>query len=170
MRNAMRNPVLVLNTSYEPIHICAARRALVLVVKDAAHIQEDTGQEVYAGIMFPTVIRLKTYRKVPHNVQILNRKNILARDKNTCQYCMEVLPAWDLTLDHVIPKSRRGLATWENLVAACKSCNHRKADRTPEEANMPLARRPRPVTLHTARGIMRAQGETESSWRQYLFY
>lgn len=170
MRNAMHNPVLVLNATFEPIHVCSVRRALVLIVKDAAHIQEHEGREVYAGIMLPTVVRLKMYRKVPHRVQVLTRKNILARDKNTCQYCMQVFVTSELTLDHVMPKSRRGLSTWENLVAACRSCNHRKADRTPEEANMPLARRPRPVTLHTARGILRAQGETEATWRQYLFY
>src|ERR1035441_5809285 len=68
MRSVMHSPVLVLNASYEPLHICAARRALTLVVKDVAHIQEHAGREVHAGIMFPTVIRLKAYRKLPHRV------------------------------------------------------------------------------------------------------
>jgi hypothetical protein len=77
MRSAIHSPVLVLNASYEPLHVCAARRALTLIVKDAAHVQEHAGREVHAGIMFPTVIRLKAYRKVPHRVQVLTRRNIL---------------------------------------------------------------------------------------------
>lgn len=170
MRNAMRSPVLVLNASFEPLHICAARRALVLVIKDAAHIQEDTGREVHSGIMFPSVIRLKTHRHIPYRAQELTRKNILVRDGHQCQYCGETFSAMDLTLDHVIPRSRKGLSVWENLVAACGPCNRRKADRTPEEAGMPLLRRPRPVTLHTARGILRAHGEHEKVWQRYLYY
>jgi 5-methylcytosine-specific restriction endonuclease McrA len=100
----------------------------------------------------------------------LTRKNILLRDNHQCQYCGETFSAVDLTLDHVIPRSRGGGSTWENLVAACSTCNRRKADQTPEEAEMPLLRRPRPVTLHTARGILRAQGEQEKAWRRYLYF
>ena len=170
MRNVMHNPVLVLNASYEPLHICAARRALVLVVKDAAHIQEHAGREVHAGIMFPTVIRLKAYRRVPHRIRVLTRKNILVRDGHQCQYCGKTFSAMELTLDHVVPRSRGGLATWENLVACCVTDNRRKADRTPEEAGMPLLRRPRPVTLHTARGILRAQADTDKVWQKYLYF
>ena len=165
-----KTSVLVLNASYEPISICGARRAVSLVVKEAAHIEHDAGREVYAGIMLPTVIRLKRYRKVPCRVQVLTRKNVLLRDRNTCQYCLEVLPSAELTLDHVLPRSRGGLSTWENLVAACGYCNREKADRTPEEACMPLQRRPRPVTLHTARGILRQHGEHVKDWRQYLYF
>ena len=140
MRSAIHSPVLVLNASYEPLHVCAARRALTLIVKDAAHIQEHAGREVHAGIMFPTVIRLKAYRKVPHRAQVLTRRNILVRDGYQCQYCGSTFSAMELTLDHVIPRSRGGLSTWENLVACCSADNRRKADRTPEEAGMPLLR------------------------------
>lgn len=170
MRNAMHSPVLVLNASYEPLHICAARRALVLIVKDAAIIQDHLGREVHAGIMFPSVIRLKTYRKVPHRVQELTRKNILVRDGHQCQYCGETFSAMVLTLDHVIPRSRGGLSTWENLVACCGDCNRRKANMTPEEANMPILRRPRPASLFTARGIMRAEASTNKVWQRYLYF
>jgi len=162
--------VLVLNASYEPIHICGARRALSLVVKDTAHVEHHTGREVYAGIMLPSVIRLKRYRKVPNRVQVLTRKNVLMRDNNTCQYCGVVFVPSELTLDHVMPRSRGGISTWENLVAACGPCNREKADRTPEEACMPLLRRPRPVTLHTARGILRQHGHSMEAWRPYLFF
>lgn len=170
MRNVLHNPVLVLNASFEPIHIATARRALTLVVKDSAHIQEHTGREVHAGIMFPTVIRLKEYKRVPHRVQVLTRKNLLARDRHTCQYCLKVLAPALLQLEHVMPRSRGGLSTWENLVAACGDCNAKKGSMTPEEAGMTLARRPRPVTLHTARGILRQSAESEVSWQRYLYF
>jgi 5-methylcytosine-specific restriction endonuclease McrA len=166
----MYNPVLVLNASFEPIAICAARRALVLVVKDAAHVQEHAGREVHVGIMLPTVIRLKEYRRVPHRVQVLTRKNVLLRDKHVCQYCHEVFAPAELTLDHVLPRAQGGLSTWENLVAACGPCNRRKGNQTPEQADMPLLRRPRPVTLHTARGILRQNGEAERAWHRYLYF
>jgi 5-methylcytosine-specific restriction endonuclease McrA len=170
MRNVMHSPVLVLNSSYEPLHVCSARRALTLVVKEVALIQHDTGSQVHAGIMFPSVIRLKQYRRVPHRAQRLTRKNILVRDGHQCQYCGEMFSAMVLTLDHVIPRSKGGLSEWSNLVAACSDCNRRKADRTPEEANMPILRRPRPVTLHTARGLLRAEGHTNATWQKYLYF
>lgn len=170
MRSAIHSPVLVLNASYEPLHVCAARRALTLIVKDTAHVQEHAGREAHAGIMFPTVIRLKAYRKVPHRVQLLTRRNIMVRDGYQCQYCGKVFSAMELTLDHVIPRSRGGQSTWENLVACCSADNRRKADRTPEEAGMPLLRRPRPVTLHTARGILRSHADADRVWQKYLFF
>lgn len=170
MRNAKGSAVLVINASFEPIAICHLRRALVLVVKESAIVQEDLGREIHAGIMWPSVIRLKRYKHVPHRVQVLTRRNILVRDGHQCQYCGETFCALDLTLDHVIPRSKGGPSTWENLVAACGVCNRRKADRTPEEADMPLLRRPRPVTLHTARGILRSQGEAEKQWQRYLYF
>lgn len=170
MRNATNSPVLVLNASFEAIAICASRRALALVVKDTALVLEHDGREVRAGIMFPTVIRLKEYKKIPHRVQVLTRKNLLARDNHECQYCGEAFSAWDLTLDHVVPRSKGGPATWENLVACCGPCNRRKGNMSCEEAGMPLLRRPRPVSIHTSRGILRAHGETERTWQRYLFY
>jgi 5-methylcytosine-specific restriction endonuclease McrA len=76
----------------------------------------------------------------------------------------------DLTLDHVMPRSRKGETTWENLVACCHNCNNRKGSRTPEEANMRLARAPRPFSLHTSRHLMRLLGKSDDQWRKYLFY
>jgi 5-methylcytosine-specific restriction endonuclease McrA len=170
MSNGKGNAVLVLNSSFEAISIAPLRRALILLVKDAALIQEHTGREIHAGIMWPSVIRLKRYRHVPHRVQVLTRKNIFVRDGYACQYCGETFSAIELTLDHVLPRSRGGLSTWENLVSCCQRDNRRKADRTPEEAEMPLLRRPRPVTIHTARGILRSQGEAEKPWAKYLYF
>lgn len=170
MRNATNKAVLVLNNSFEPISIAAARRALTLIVKGSAIVQEHTGQEVYRGIMFPSVIRLTRYTYIPVRMQVTTRKNILSRDHYSCQYCDVRLPAGELTLDHVMPESRGGKASWENLVACCSKCNRKKADRTPEEAGMTLRRRPRPSNIHTARHVLRNMGADSDVWKKYLFY
>ena len=118
----------------------------------------------------PSVIRLLEYRRIPHQTRALSRKNILMRDRYTCQYCHKTLPSGEMTLDHVIPRSRAGETTWENLVACCHPCNNRKGSRTPEEAGMKLARPPRPFSLHTSRHLMRLLGKSDEQWRKYLFY
>src|SRR5581483_11724799 len=125
----MQTPLLVLNASYEPINICAARRAIVLVLKGVAMPEEENGHFLHAArlaVRLPSVIRLLEYRRIPHQSRALSRKNILRRDRYTCQYSAEVLPSSELTLDHVIPRSRGGASTWENLVACCHPCNRRK--------------------------------------------
>ena len=129
--HALHQPVLVLNASYEPINVCAARRAIVLVLKGVAMTEEENGHFLHAArvaLRVPSVIRLLEYRRIPHQSRALSRKNILLRDRNTCQYCSVTLPAGELTLDHVIPRSRGGLSTWENLVACCHPCNRRKGN------------------------------------------
>src|SRR5215203_183295 len=122
-------PVLVLNASYEPINVCAARRALVLVLKGVATAEENAPLAIHSArhhLNVPSVIRLLEYRRIPHQTRALSRKNILMRDRNTCQYCGVVLYSGELTLDHVVPRSRGGLSTWENLVACCHPCNRKK--------------------------------------------
>ena len=169
----LQMPVLVLNASYEPINICGARRALVLVLKGIARTEEEHGLMLHAQrsrIAMPSVIRLLEYRRIPYQTRALSRKNILLRDRNTCQYCGDVLPPGDLTLDHVIPRSRGGNSTWENLVACCHTCNRRKGNQFPLEAGMKLMREPRAFNLHTSRHIMRLMGRSDDKWRKYLFY
>lgn len=169
----LHRPVLVLNASYEPINICAARRAIVLVLKGVASAEEHARTEVHSArqnLKLPSVIRLLEYRRIPHQTRALSRKNILMRDRYTCQYCHKSPPAVDLTLDHVIPRSRSGETTWENLVACCHSCNNKKGNRTPDEAGMKLARQPRPFSLHTSRHLMRLLAKSDDQWRKYLFY
>lgn len=169
---ALHAPVLVLNTSYEPINVCAARRAIVLVLKGVAMTEEENGHFLHAArfaLRVPSVIRLLEYRRIPHQTRALSRKNILLRDRNTCQYCGEVLASGELTLDHVIPRSRGGASTWENLVACCHSCNRRKSNQSPAEAGMKLMREPRAFNLHTSRHIMRLMG-SDDRWRKYLFF
>ncbi len=169
----LQKPVLVLNASYEPINICAARRALVLVLKGVASAEELSINAVHSArnsVNLPSVIRLLEYRRIPRQTRALSRKNILMRDRYTCQYCHRSLASGELTLDHVIPRSRAGESAWENLVACCHYCNNRKGNRTPEEAGMKLLRQPRPFSLHTSRHLMRMMGKGEAQWRKYLFY
>jgi 5-methylcytosine-specific restriction endonuclease McrA len=169
----MQTPVLVLNASYEPINICAARRAIVLVLKGLAMPEEENGHFLHAArlaMRVPSVIRLLEYRRIPHQTRALSRKNILLRDRNTCQYCGVVLSSSELTLDHVVPRSRGGLSTWENLVACCHLCNRRKGNHMVGETDMKLLKEPRPFTLHTSRHIMRMIGRSDIKWRKYLFY
>ena len=170
---AMHAPVLVLNASYEPINVCAARRAIVLVLKGVAMTEEVNGHQLHSArlaIRVPSVIRLLEYRRIPHQSRALSRKNILLRDRNICQYCGTVLSSNDLTLDHVLPRSRGGASTWENLVACCHVCNRKKGSRLPVEAGMKLLREPRAFNLHTSRHIMRLMGHSDDKWRKYLFY
>jgi 5-methylcytosine-specific restriction endonuclease McrA len=172
-KDRLHRPVLVLNASYEPINVCAARRALVLVLKGVASAEEHSHGQLRSArreVPVPSVIRLLEYRRMPHQTRALSRKNILMRDRYTCQYCHKTLNSGELTLDHVMPRSRRGETTWENLVACCHPCNNKKGNRTPDEANMPLARTPKPFSLHTSRHLMRLLGNSDDQWRKYLFY
>jgi 5-methylcytosine-specific restriction endonuclease McrA len=169
----MQEPVLVLNATYEPINVTAVRRALVLMLKGVAQAEELQQNEVHSpsrAHRVPSVIRLLAYRHIPQQSRALSRKNILLRDRNTCQFCGSVFPSAELTLDHVVPRSRGGSSCWENLVACCYTCNNTKGDRTPEEAGLQLQRRPRPFTLHTSRQLMRLIGHRDERWRKYLFY
>ncbi len=144
----LQMPVLVLNASYEPINICGARRALVLCSRGLHAPKKNTAPRFMrsaALIAMPSVIRLLEYRRIPHQTRALSRKNILLRDRNQCQYCGRGLPAGELTLDHVVPRSRGGNSTWENLVACCHSCNRRKATACyPRSTIWVLLREPRP--------------------------
>ena len=173
-RTVMHTPVLVLNATYEPINVCAARRAIVLVLKGVAMAEEENGHTLHSArysMRVPSVIRLLEYRRIPHQTRALSRKNILLRDRNTCQYCGEAYPPGELTLDHVVPRSRGGNSTWENLVACCHDCNRKKGNRLLDEIeDMILLREPRPFSLHTSRQIMRMLGRSDDRWRKYLFY
>src|ERR1700689_4061975 len=169
----MQEPVLVLNATFEPINVTAVRRAMVLLLKGVAQAEEINHTEVHSSsraMKVPSVIRLLAYRHIPQQIRALSRKNILLRDRNTCQFCGKIFPASELTLDHVVPRSRGGRSSWENLVACCYQCNNRKGDRTPEEAGIQLVRRPRPFTPPTPRQLMRLIGPRDEKWRKDLFY
>jgi 5-methylcytosine-specific restriction endonuclease McrA len=171
-QRSLQEPVLVLNATYEPINVTAVRRALVLILKGVATTEEVDGSFIHAArfaVRIPSVIRLLEFRRIPYQTRALSRKNLLLRDRYTCQFCGRLLPAHELTLDHVIPRSRGGHTDWDNLVACCHRCNNLKGDRLPEEAGLKLLRPPRPFTLHTSRQIMRMMGRSDERWRKYLF-
>ncbi len=111
----MQEPVLVLNATFEPINVTAVRRAMVLLLKGVAQAEEMNHTEVHATsrtMKVPSVIRLLAYRHIPQQTRALSRKNILLRDRNTCQFCGSVFPAAELTLDHVVPRSQEGASSW----------------------------------------------------------
>jgi 5-methylcytosine-specific restriction endonuclease McrA len=169
----LQSPVLVLNATYEPVNVCAARRAIILILNGAARAEEENGGLVHSArlsMRIPSVIRLLEYRRIPHQARARSRKNILLRDRNTCQYCGQALAAAELTLDHVLPRSQGGKSAWENLVACCHPCNNRKGDRLPEVAGMKLQRTPKPFNLHTSRHLMRLMAHGNGQWKKYLFF
>lgn len=162
--------VLVLNASYEPVSITRAKNALKLLVKGCAVAEEDYGVEVYPGIPLPSVIRLRNYKKIPIRISILTRQNIYARDRFLCQYCGQKFAARDLTLDHVLPESRGGMWSWDNLVACCRADNLRKGDRTPYEAGMELLHIPKRLNIHTSRMLLRLVGlEEDKKWAKFIY-
>ena len=166
----MSNGVLLLNASYEPLQVVSLRRAIVLLLKEKAEIVEADGAELHSGSLVlpkPSVIRLVYYVKIPSRLHLpLTRKMVLARDNYTCQYCGRQFPKSELTIDHVIPKSRGGETTWDNVVVACRRCNQRKGNRTPKEAGMKLLREPyepRYVAI-----VILGEGSRQSTWEKYL--
>jgi 5-methylcytosine-specific restriction endonuclease McrA len=118
-------------------------------------------------IAVPRIIRLLGYDRLPEQGVKLNRRNLFARDRNRCQYCGKIYPTCDLSLDHVVPRSRGGGDTWENLVCACIRCNARKGGRTPDEAHMKLTRRPEKPRRNPMIA-MRLGHEKYQSWRAFL--
>lgn len=139
----MNNAVLVLNQNYEPLNVCNVRRALVLVIGGRAEILEARAHHLAsASAVFPapSVIRLMYMIRRPRPRVKLTRREIFIRDGFTCQYCER--QASDLTIDHVIPRSRGGQHVWDNVVSACKTCNHRKGGKSIAEARMSLRTQP----------------------------
>ena len=159
--------VLVLNASYEPLNITSWRRAVVLVIKGKAEQVEHREQLVYPDFPMPTVIRLRHYVRIPYKEIPLTRRNLLHRDNHTCQYCNYAGDG--LTLDHVIPRSRGGGDSWENIVSACVRCNVKKGSRTPREADMPLTNPPRKPHSSLYFEISRhVKGGVHQEWRRYV--
>ncbi len=163
--------ILVLNRFYMAVHIVNVRRAMALLYRDLAEVihceegqyanydfeswreiselkaefkepHDDWVRAVNFEIQVPRVIRLLRFDRVPNHSVRFNRRNLFARDGNACQYCAKRFPTSELSLDHVIPRSRGGETTWENIVCACIACNVRKGGRTPKEAGMKLIRKP----------------------------
>lgn len=141
----MSKQVLVLNASFEPLSLVSIRRAVVLLMREKAELVEATQQIVRSAsriMPVPLVIRLVKYVRLPHRRVPATRSAVMLRDGHTCQYCGVVPGRNQLTVDHVLPRSRGGSHDWTNLVTACKHCNQKKGSHLPEEAQMDLRRRP----------------------------
>lgn len=160
--------VLVLNATYEPINVCTVRRAVVLLLKEKAEVIEHADSTLHSATQSmtrPMVIRLVTYVRVPRDThrRKITRRAVFARDNWTCQYCGS---RGNLTVDHVIPRSKGGGSTWDNIVASCAPCNRRKGNALPRQAGMELAHPPRTpspnVFIHVASPTI------PTAWLQYL--
>ncbi|MFC1758488.1 HNH endonuclease [Planctomycetota bacterium] len=193
---ALNASVLVLNRCYMAVHIVNVRRAFGLLYRELAEIldieegqyanydfatwieiselraeerneQDDWISSVNFVIQVPRVIRLNRFDRAPRHTLRFNRRNLFARDNNSCQYCGKNLPSSQLSMDHVLPRSRGGETSWENIVCCCVTCNSRKGGRTPKEAKMRLLkqpRRPRQSPLLTAK----LSNPKYATWRAFL--
>jgi len=161
--------VLVLNASYEPLNITTWRRAMVMLIKGKAEgLEHDASRPIRPDLLLPTVIRLRQFVRVPYRPLPLTRRNVFQRDGHVCQYCGAGPDS--LSIDHVMPRSRGGSDSWDNVTTACLPCNVRKGNRTPEEAAMPLIRSPRrpPSGLSFEAG-RRIHAGQHQEWAKYVF-
>jgi 5-methylcytosine-specific restriction endonuclease McrA len=164
----MGGRVLVLNATFEPINVCTVRRAVVLLLKDKAELVERGRRELHSEsstLARPVVIRLVTYVNVPRDAhrRKITRRAVFARDSWTCQYCGS---RSNLTVDHIVPRSKGGTSTWENIVASCAPCNRRKGNVSPVQAGMHLLKQPRTPSPHVF--IQVASPTIPDAWVQYL--
>ncbi len=187
--------VLVLNRLYMAIRVISAKRAFSMLCRDLAEvINVEAGQyvpydfdswielsgyreqftpdydwvrTVRMHVAVPKIIRLFRYDRLPKQTVKLNRRNVYARDRNTCQYCGQRYPTSELSLDHVVPRSQGGMSTWANLVCSCVGCNSKKGGRTPAQARMTLIRRPeRPRRNPTI--SLRVGQDKYACWQAFL--
>jgi 5-methylcytosine-specific restriction endonuclease McrA len=194
--HALDASVLVLNRFYSPVHVISARRAFCLLFKGLAEVvtldegrylsfdfqgwreasetralargpDDDFVRAVHFSVQVPRVVRLLAYDRFPRHRVKFNRRNIFARDGHRCQYCGLRFATSELSLDHVLPRSRGGGADWLNIVSACRKCNLRKGGRTPREAGMRLLREPeQPRTSPSLR--LKLSQRRYRSWRSFL--
>jgi 5-methylcytosine-specific restriction endonuclease McrA len=188
MTDVLSLPVLVLNRNLSPVQVTTVKRAIVLLYGGVALALDEVGDsydfEIWRGLPLrddddgiaivggalraPRVVHLLRYDRTPRVTVRLTRRNLMFRDAHQCQYCGRRPPLRDLNIDHVLPRSRGGDDTWENLVTACRPCNLKKGWKTPDEANMRLARRPfRPKWTMTAQ-ILLGSGWKFKEWDQFL--
>lgn len=163
----MASKVLVLNQDYQAVTVCSAERAFVLVFMNKAEMINERAAKALRSVSrefrYPSIIRLNRFVNLPFKRVALSRVNIYKRDGQACVYCGH---KDNLTLDHVLPRSRGGRDSWDNLVTACQRCNTEKGDRTPEEAEMVMRHKPfRPSFIMYLRDF---HGKVLEEWRPYL--
>lgn len=162
--------VLLLNSNYEPLNVCNMRRAISLVLlgkADIVHESEHPLSTVAGDVTPPSVLKMRYQVKRPMPQLRLSRHSILARDGYTCQYCGA--RGRELTIDHVVPRWCGGPHTWDNLVACCRRCNLKKGDKTPQQAHMKLARKPRRPSFVPYLSLpVYLKARVNDDWRLYL--
>lgn len=167
--------VLLLNASYEPLGVVSLPRALRMVWQRSAEVLENDGDRTLRTVRFtfqcPSVVRLYDYVNVRKRRRASGgmRTKILIRDRYRCQYCAKKGTASDLTLDHIMPRSRGGQSNPENLCASCHECNQRKGDRTPDEARMPLLSNPSAMWHDLDLTALHHAAASRPEWRKYLY-
>lgn len=188
-RDPLELPVLLVNRYFQPVQIASARRAFVLLFGGAALAVDehgelfdfpswrkklvrplvDDGLPIVDGVLkVPRVLHLRRYERMRRPVIRLSRKNLMLRDEHQCQYCARRLPTRELNIDHVLPRSRGGSDSWENLVTACRACNLRKGRRTPDEAAMRLLRTPSAPRWSMSAQILLGHPRPFPEWAAFL--
>lgn len=166
--------VLLLNATYEPLQVVTWQKAMVLWIQEKVDILESHDRKIRSvkeHYSVPAVLRLRYYIQPKRFRRVrLSRENIFLRDEYTCQYCNKEFAYKDLTLDHVMPVSRGGPKSWKNLVAACHKCNHKKGNRTPREAGMPLLSKPVPLKWTPQFDVKARIKTSEELWSPYLSF
>ena len=172
---ALDGRVLLLNQTYEPLGTVSVARAVIMVFKNTVSVEEFDGDRVLrsarAEFPVPSVIRRRIYINIRRRREAssMKRFRIYMRDKFRCQYCGDKKPAGELTLDHILPRSRGGDNSPVNVVTACVACNNRKGDRTPAEARMPLLTSQSALRVKLERVVLCHYAEARVEWRKYLF-
>ncbi|MCC5920876.1 MAG: HNH endonuclease [Cyclobacteriaceae bacterium] len=162
-----KNNVLVLNLDYSPISVCSVERAFLLIflgkAEPLANYESQSLRSVSQKFNAPAVIKIRRYVNIPYKGVMLSRQNIFKRDNQTCQYCGSKK---DLTLDHVIPRSKGGKSTWNNLVTACKKCNSLKGDMLLEES--PVKLKTLPYKPGYGVFLQDFSGQSNKEWEPFL--
>jgi 5-methylcytosine-specific restriction endonuclease McrA len=163
----LNRKVLILNADYRALSVCSVYKAFILVYLNKAVVvdkaKDNRIRTVTTSYDIPTVIKLHSYVSVPYKGVMLSRQNIFKRDNHKCVYCGS---HQNLTLDHVLPRSRGGNASWTNLVTACKLCNAKKGDNLPEEVGMPLPYKPYKPSFVLF--MKDSSSGYEESWKPFL--
>ena len=172
---ALDGRVLLLNQTYEPLGTVSVARAIIMTLKNSVFVEEYDGVRVLRSahdeFPVPSVIRRRTYINIRRRREQsgMKRLRIYMRDKFRCQYCGAKKGVNDLTLDHILPRSRGGDNSPVNIVTACVACNNRKANRTPGEARMPLLTSQTALRVKLERVVLCHYAEARTEWRKYLF-
>lgn len=160
--------VLLLNNSYEPIQVIGGKKAIIMLLLDKVDLIEKSNLFIRSEklkLNFPSVIKLKTYVFIKIKNISLTRRNIINRDNSMCQYCGK--KSKNMTIDHVIPKDKKGKDTWTNLVSACAKCNIEKGNKLLSQTNMKLLSKPKkPSHIYHMQKLVNSDNKL---WKPYLF-